>query len=397
MRQITNNIYSVGVQNPLLRVFDIIFSTEFGTSYNAYLVKGKTKNALIEAVHKNFYEDFLDNVEQLLSIDKIDYLILNHTEPDHSGAVKRILALNPNITIVASPAGHKYLKSIMNIQYNALVVKQGDTIDLGNLTLSFISAPMLHWPDSMFTWIPEEKVLFTCDFFGAHYGEGELFDYETKYPSLYTKAYKDYFDGIFAPFKPYVIEGLDKIKFLDIEMILPSHGLMLKESIKEAMIKYRDWSTKANNEKTKALILYVSAYGYTKRIALEIENTLVNKYNIATMSYDLTSNPGLDIKDLMAKAKFIFLGTPTINRDALKPIWDVTSLIDVFNHREKVWGVFGSYGWSGEGVPMITERLKGLKLNVIDEGLKILFAPSDDDLELVRLFVEKAVNYLIKG
>lgn len=396
MRKITKNIYSVGVQNPLLRVFDIVFNTEFGTSYNAYLIKGQNKNALIEAVHEDFFDDYLINIQKIVPIEDIDYLILNHTEPDHSGAVKKLLSLNPNITVLATSAGHKYLSSIMNIQYQALIAKDGETIDLGNFNLSFISAPMLHWPDSMFTWCMEEKILFTCDFFGAHYGEGEYFDFETKYPSLYEKAFRDYYDGIFSPFKPFVLEGLEKIKALDIKLICPSHGLMLEKTIKHAMAKYQKWSTKTKKDKLEALIIYVSAYGYTKKIASEIEATLVNQYGITTISYDLVNDEFSNLNQVIDNADLLFIGTPTINRDALKPIWDITSLIDVFNNRGKVCGVFGSYGWSGEGVPMIVERLKSLKLNVIDEGIKVLFAPNDDDLIKIRSYVDKVVSTFFK-
>ncbi len=387
---ITDNIYSVGVQNPALRVFDIIMQTEYGTSYNAYFIKGTKKSALIETVHLTFFDEYLENIAELADVSKIDYLILNHTEPDHSGSVKKLLAINPNITVIASNPGHKYLSAITNEPCKAMIVKGGETIDLGGITLEFIMAPLLHWPDSMFTWCKEEKALFSCDFFGAHYCEPRVFDNLVTYPEKYEKAFKDYYDAIFSPFKSFVLAGIAKMENLGADYICTSHGPVLTENIGEALEQYRKWSTsvKVPGAPKKILLLYVSAYGCTKCIAEALQNVLAEKFGFGTELIHVLDADLCLIKEKIDEADGILLGTPTINRDALKPMWDVTTVIDAIQNKGKPAGVFGSFGWSGEGVPMLVERLKGLKLNVVGEGVRVNFVPSEDDLAQVRDYAE---------
>ena len=163
--QLKPHIFSIGVQNPSLRVFDIIMRTDYGTTYNAYLVKGE-KTALIETVHGNFFDEYLENLKNTIPLEQIDYLILNHTEPDHSGSVGKLLKVCPNLKVLATAPAQKYLSAIVNAPFSAVTVKNGEQLDLGGVTLQFVVSPMLHWPDSMFTWCPEEKTLFTCDFLG---------------------------------------------------------------------------------------------------------------------------------------------------------------------------------------------------------------------------------------
>lgn len=389
-KKITDNICSVSVQNPALRVFDIIMQTEYGTSYNAYFIKGAEKSALIETVHLTFFDEYIENIAEAADVSKIDYLILNHTEPDHSGSVKKLLEMNPDITVVASNPGHKYLAAITNASCNAMVVKGGETLDLGGITLEFIMAPLLHWPDSMFTWCPEEKALFSCDFFGAHYCEPRVFDTLVTYPEKYIKAFKDYYDAIFSPFKSFVLAGIEKMDKLGADVICTSHGPVLTESIAEVISQYRAWSTPAKipGAPKKILLLYVSAYGCTKCIAEALQKELAEKFGFETELVHVLDTSLADIKEKIDEADGILLGTPTINRDALKPMWDVTTVIDAIVNKGKPAGVFGSYGWSGEGVPMLVERLKGLKLNVVGEGVRVNFVPSEDDLAQVRDYAE---------
>ncbi|MEI6578279.1 MAG: FprA family A-type flavoprotein [Eubacteriales bacterium] len=388
--KITENICSIGVQNPALRVFDIIMQTEYGTSYNAYIVKGTEKTALIETVHLSFFDEYIENISTVTDIKKIDYLILNHTEPDHSGSVKKLLKLNPNITVVASNPGHKYLAAITNTSYKAMIAKDGDVLDLGGITLKFFMAPLLHWPDSMFTWCEEEKALFSCDFLGAHYCEPRVFDSKVTYPEKYETAFQDYYNAIFSPFKPFVLAGLTKMENLGAKFVCTSHGPVLTGSLDEAIKKYRAWSSPAKDENApkKILLLYVSAYGCTKRVAEELQTVLGGKFAFETEIINVLDESLACIKEKIDACDGILLGTPTINRDALKPMWDVTCVIDAIQNKGKPAGVFGSYGWSGEGVPMLVERLKGLKLNVIGEGLRVNFVPSEDELTLVREYAE---------
>lgn len=390
--KIKENIYAVGVQNPQLRVFDIIMQTEFGTTYNAYLIKGEEKTALVETVHLRFLEDYMENLAELIDIKEVDYLILNHTEPDHTGSLAYLLDKNPNITVVSSLAANKYASAICNMPFNSLVVKHGDTLDLGGKTLQFIIAPFLHWPDSMFTYVSEDHVLFSCDVFGCHYCEPSGVDNKIHYPEKYLKALRYYYDCIFGPFKEHVLAGLDKIKGLEIDVVCPSHGPVLFQGFRDVMEKYREWSSTVlkKNEVKKVLISYVSAYGCTTRMAEAMKAAMESVGKLDIEMIDVLDADLGKMKEKMEEADALLFGSPTINRDALKPIWDLMSVIDALINKGKLCGAFGSYGWSGEAVKMLEERLRGLKLNVFGEGIRANLVPSQEELEKVK---EYAVNF----
>ena len=212
--RITDHIFSVGVMNPSLRIFDIVMEAKYGTSYNAYLIDDR-KTALVETVHLDYFDEYLNNIGQLTDIGAIDYLIMNHTELDHSGSVLKFLELSPHMTIVCTAAAKKYLSAITNREFNCMVVKDGQELDLGSTKLKFVVAPMLHWPDSMMTYHPADKVLFSCDFLGCHFCEPQVTDDCIKYWEQYQEQFAYYYAGIFGPFKPYVLAGLDKIEGLE--------------------------------------------------------------------------------------------------------------------------------------------------------------------------------------
>ncbi len=379
--KLKDGITSVGVLNPNMRVFDIIMQTEYGTSYNAYVVKGE-KTALIDTVHTRFFEDYLENVQSVVDIKEVDYIVSNHTEPDHSGSIQKILELNPNITIVSTMAGKKYLDKITNRSFASIVVKDGETLDLGGKTLLFRVAPFLHWPDSMFTYVQEDKVLFSCDMFGCHYCEPRMLDSVIAYPEKYEDAFRHYYEAIFSPFKEFVLAGIEKIKDLDFDMVCTSHGPVLVEHIDECIEKYRQWSGdfKRSNDPKKVVMVYVSAYGCTKRLGQEMQKAITDTSScevemINAIEMDLTS-----IKEKIDQADAILLGSPTINKDALKPIWDVLSVVEVLKNKDKLCGIFGSYGWSGEGFKMLEERVKGLKLKLVGESVRANFVPNEEEL-----------------
>lgn len=393
--KIKNNLHYVGALNPALRVFDIVMSTSYGTTYNAYLIK-EQKNVLVETVHSSFFGEYLENLKTLVSISEIDYLIMNHNEPDHSGSIAALLELNPEITVIATNAGHKYLSKIINKDYKKQAVKDGDTLDIGNgKLLKFISAPMLHWPDTMFTYYESEHVLFSCDFLGSHYCEPRIFDSKITYKEKYDLELFKYYNAIFGPFKPFVLAGLDKIKNLEIDTVCTSHGPVLSELIEEIKEKYRLWSLPAEKTEKTAVIAYVSAYGYTKTIAVELADVLTKKYGIKCRLYNLTEGIPQELKEKIDASDAVILGTPTINRDALAPIWNVTLGIDAVINKGKAAAVFGSYGWSGEGVPMIAARLTSLGLRVTGDGLRINFKPGDEDLIKIHAYADEIYKNIL--
>lgn len=391
--QLNENIYSVGVLNPALRVFDIVMESRYGTSYNAFLITGE-KNVLIETVHEPFFEEYLSNIKSIVDISKIDYLIMNHTEPDHSGSAAKLLEINPNITVFCTAAAKKYLSAVTNQDFKCVVVKQGDKLDIGGDELEFIPAPLLHWPDSMFTWMPSTKTLFTCDFLGAHYCEPTMLDTKVHYLDKYWGEYRYYYNGIFSPFKPYVLAGLEKIKDLPVELVCPSHGPCLTENIKKCEDLYREWSQPIVHEKKLVGILYASAYGCTEKLAQAAADELSKNKDLDVKLLNIVFTPFEDAAALANEADALLVGSCTINRDAPKIVWDVLSSIDAINVKQKPAGAFGSYGWSGEAVPMIKSRLEHLKYKFVGDGIRANFTPSDEDFAAIKAYADEVAANL---
>ena len=395
--KLRENIWSVGIQNPALRVFDVVMESKYGTSYNAYLVTGGEKTALIEAVHKDYFDELVRNVEEVLPIERVDYLIMNHTEPDHSGGVKALLERCPNLTVLCSASAKKFLGAISNENFPCRVVKNGDTLDLGGKTLTFISAPLLHWPDSMFTWDEADKTLFTCDFLGAHFCEPSMMD--TGIHPVYRQAYEGevryYFDCIFGPFKPAVLDGLDKMP-AEAELVCTSHGPCLTAATL-AHVKdcYRQWATPAPRPTVKtAAVLYCSAYGCTASLAQAAAQALADD-GCQVTTVDLVAPQGADVAALVNSCDVVLFGAPTINRSAPEAIWYAVHAVDAINTRGRAAGAFGSFGWTGEAAGMVHEQLKQLKFAMPEAPFKVCFTPTEDDLAAVAAWA-RSVAALVK-
>lgn len=394
MFQLKENIYYVGVMNPGLRVFDIIMETKFGTSYNSYLVKGE-KIALIDAAHSNYAEDFIENITEVADLKDINYIIVNHTEPDHSGNLVKLLEINPDIEVVGSTAAIKNLGGIMNREFKNRVVKDKDTLDLGNgLIMEFIIAPNLHWPDTMFTYLPSRKVLFSCDFLGTHFCEPRILDTKVKDLDDFKAEQLNYFNCIFSPFKSFVRSGLKKIETLDIDMVCNSHGPVLTSLIKETVQSYYDWS-EPEERGNDAAIFYVSAYGYTKKMAEILENSLKTN-GIRAVSYDIIKHDINYLAVAMNQAGAVLFGSPTINRDALKPVWDMIAMTEAIGVKNKPAMVFGSYGWSGEACKMLVNRLNDLKYHVINDGIRVVFNPTEEDKATLEVAAKEMAELIKK-
>lgn len=385
--KVTDSIYSVGILNPNMRVFDIVMSTDYGTTYNSYVLKGE-KNVLIEACHRTYFEQYLANIREVIDPKDIDYIVLNHNEPDHSGALAQLLDYATNATVVVSKAGSIYLKNITNrTDLKVQVAMDGDVIDIGGKTLRFINAPFLHWPDSMFTWVEEEKTLFSCDFLGAHYCEPYTFDYNMAYPTKYEIAFKGYYDAIFGPFKPYVLAGLEKIKSLPIERVCNSHGPVITKGCRLDYVleKYAEWSQPQKNTRLTVPVFYTSAYGNTRKIAAAIrDGILAARPEADVETFDIIDYDMGEMAVRLNSSDAFALGSPTINGEAVPPAWMLLSHVDAINNKKKPVLVFGSYGWSGEAVPNLQARLTGLKMKVFGDGLKVCFVPSAADLEKAK-------------
>ncbi len=379
-----DQIWYVGVQDPDLRVFDIIMHSDYGTSYNAYIVKGTEKTVLFETSKAKFFDKFLDNIREVTDPSKIDYIVVDHTEPDHTGSVEKLLELAPNATVLGSGTAITFLKEIVNHPFNAKAVSEKDRIDLGGLTLTFLSVPMLHWPDSMYTYIPELKALFTCDSFGCHYADDRVFN--DLIEGDFTEAYKYYFDNIIGPFKnPFMLKALDRIKDLPIEFVGNGHGPVLRSNIQHYFDLYRTWSTPVVREKKTVAVAYVSAYGYTKQLAESICEGLTQS-GVSVKCFDLVTDDNAQAKAAIADADGFLLGSPTLVGDALPPVYEMLVGLNPIIHKGKFAAAFGSYGWSGEAVPNLVARMQQLKLNMPLEGMKVRFKPTQTDLDAAKQY-----------
>ncbi|MFA7148716.1 MAG: FAD-dependent oxidoreductase, partial [Syntrophomonadaceae bacterium] len=382
-----DDVYWVGVRDPELRIFDLVMTTDYGTSYNAYLIKGKEKTALIEVCEDKFFDEYVDKIKPLVNIAEIDYLIMNHTEPDHSEAVARLLDLAPNLTVFASQTALQFLKEISNRNFVSHEVKDGEELDLGGKTLRFINAPFLHWPDTIYTYLVEDKILFTCDSFGSHYPDERLFN--DLMESDFADSYKDYFDAIIGPFKPYVLEALEKIADLPLDMVAPGHGPVLRKDIDKYIDLYRQWSqppVAGDRERPKIVLAYISIYGFTKMLADMLAEgvSTIGDFDIQTFSLvedKLEDDELLDrIAAAIAEADGLLLGSNTVNGDALPQVWRLLGRLSPITHGDKVAMAFGAYGWSGEAVPSIENRLRALRMKVLP-GYRVNFKPSERNLE----------------
>ncbi|WP_105618305.1 FprA family A-type flavoprotein [Vallitalea okinawensis] len=377
--EVKKGTYWVGAQDPDLRVFDIIMYTEYGTSYNSYIVKGSDKTALFETAKNKFKDDWFARIEDVTSYEDIDYIILDHTEPDHAGSLEFIVDKCPNATVIGSTSAVNYLKDITNKPFKFQAVKDGDEISLGDKTIRFYLVPFLHWPDSMYSYVVEDKTLITCDSFGCHYSDDRVFN--DLIEGDFLDAYKYYFDMIMGPFKPYVLKALNKIKDLEVDTVCPGHGPVLREDIKKYMDLYREWATTIEREKGSIVIAYVSAYGYTEKLAKRIAEGIESVSDYDVLTYDMVTSDQDDVLKEINMAKGLLLGSPTIVADALPPIWGILTSLNPVINKGLISGAFGSYGWSGEAVPNIEGRLKQLKFKIPVEGLRIKFNPSKSDLE----------------
>jgi flavorubredoxin len=388
--KITNNAYWVGVKDSNLKKFDIIMNLKHGTTYNAYLVKGE-KVAIIDTVKKGFTEEFLNNIREIVPIQNISYLIINHTEPDHSGAIMALIKENPNIEIICSASAVPFVKNVINTEIPIRGVKDNEILDLGGRALTFKIMPYMHWPDTMMEFLSGDEILFSCDGFAAHLAEESIF--MGKSNDEYNRQFHYYWDAIMRPFSSYIRKNLPKLDALEIKIIAPSHGPIIGETAKEYIDKYKEWIADKTASANLVSIIYASNYDNTKVLAEKIgEKMKQNGFNTALI--DASECDHEQVRDKIEASKAVVIGTPTFNGDAVKPIWDIVNLFSTVSSIGKKAAIFGSYGWSGEGPKLVAERLTGLKLKVFEEIYKVRLIPSEAELQLLNEYCDRMIQFL---
>lgn len=389
--EIIKGVNWVGSLDPGLRRFDILLETEHGSTYNSYLVKGANKTALIDTTKHGFEQEFIKTVKAQLNGRSLDYLVVNHTEPDHSYATIEILKNFPEIMVYATKPAIIFLKNIVNADFKYVIADDGSKLDLGGKKLQFIKVPFLHWPDTMFTYLEEDNILFSCDGFGSHFCDEKMFndlvdnfDYDSHY----------YYDMIVRPFKAKVLEAIKKVIDLqiNIDIICPSHGPILRDKPSFFIERYAKWSQPLVEDTDRSImVLYNSAHENTKNMAYKFQEYFKEDKVVVI---DAVETPLNVIRDEFEKAKVLLVGSPTILGDVPYPIWHSLSFLPTVPNKIKIAAAFGSYGWSGEAVKKITSRLKDLKLKVVDPGVRVNFIPNKDDFVQLEELAEKIKNEL---
>ena len=373
---ITPCVKWIGILDYDIRTFDIVMTTEFGTTYNSFFIDA-SKKAVIEVAKEKFSGLYLKKLKSVTDPGEIQYIILDHTEPDHSGSLSILLDIAPYATVVGSGNAIRNLEDIMNRPFRSLIVKDGDSLDLGNRTLRFISAPNLHWPDTIYTYLEEERILFTCDSFGAHYCDHRMFSELTP---EYLSTFKYYFDVILKPFSKFMVKAIGKIRPLQIDVICPGHGPVHRDHLWDMV----DLTEKYSNEYLnligdkpvrKVLIAYVSAYGYTKQAGEYIAQGIRETGTFDIEMADIENIPSAELEAKLTSADAILAGSPTINQNTLLPVYKLFALINPMRDKGKAAGAFGSYGWSGEAVKIILDNFRNLKLKTFEETASFKFSP----------------------
>ncbi len=395
---LSERVYWIGALDPDLRTFDIILKTANGTTYNSYLIRGSEGVAIIDTVKEGFASDFFARLESVAEYSEIKVIVLNHLEPDHTGALPELMRRAPQAQLYISQKAQSMLKALLKRdELNFTPVTTGDKVSLGDRSLEFLHTPYLHWPDTQCTYLPEEKTLFSGDVFGCHFCDSRLFNDQA---GDFRFSFEYYYAHIMRPFKNYVIQALKLIEPLQPTLIAPTHGPILRDRPMRYVQRYHELSQSSlglgnqSNEKT-LLIFYISSYGNTRRMAEAIYGGAMKIPGVRVSLYDLEGGEVSPFVDLIEDADGLLFGTPTINGDSVKPVWDLLSSLAVVNLKNKLGGVFGSYGWTGEAVRLVEDRLRGLKLRVPIQGIRVKLIPTDEELENCTQFGQELAEELM--
>lgn len=353
------------------------YSTQKGSSYNSYLIQDE-KTVLIDTVWQPFGKEFVQNLKQEIALHQIDYIIMQHSEVDHSGALPYLMQEIPDTPIYCTAAGKKIILGHYHQNWNFVEVKTGDRLNLGQREITFIEAKMLHWPDTMFSFLSEDNILFSTDAFGQHYASEHMYNDLVNQDEISTEAMK-YYANILTPFSKMVagkINELEKLN-LPINMICPSHGILWRENPMQIVKKYMEWATEY--QENQVTLIYDTMWNSTRRMAEEIAAGL-RKAN-ADLTVKLFNSARSDKTEIIMevfRSKAIIVGSPTVNNGVLSSVAGILEEIKGMKFKNKKASAFGSYGWSGENTKLIAEELQKAGFEVIDPGLRLLWLPDQE-------------------
>lgn len=364
------------------------YSTHRGSSYNSYLIQDE-KTVLIDTVWAPYDEEYVTNLKKVIDLNKIDYIIANHAEVDHSGSLPEIMKEIPNTPIYCTANGVKSLKGHYHQDWNFVVVKTGDVLDLGAGKLIFIEAPMLHWPDSMFEYYTKDEILFSNDAFGQHYASEFMYNDLVDQGELFQEAIK-YYANILTPFSPLVGKKITEVLGFNVPvgMICPSHGIIWRDNPVQIVQKYLEWAD--NYQEHQVTIIYDTMWEATRKMADAIAQGV--KEVDPTLNIKLFNVSKIDKNDVISevfKAKLVIAGSSTINKGILSAMASTIEIMKGLKFKNKKAAGFGSYGWSGESPKHMTQELEECGFEILEEGLGVLWKPDEAALEICREYGRK--------
>ncbi len=375
---VKSNIYWVGKIDWELRKFHgDEYSTHRGSSYNSYLIK-EDKVALVDTVWTPFAKEYVENLAKEIDLNKIDYIIANHAESDHSGALPELMRRIPDTPIYCTKNGVKSLKGHYHQDWNFQVVKTGDKLSLGSKELIFVEAPMLHWPDSMFCYLTGDNILFSNDAFGQHYASEYMFN-DLVDPNELAEECIKYYANILTPFSPLVTKKIKEVLSfnLPLDMICTSHGIIWRDKPEQIVEKYMTWAD--SYQENQITLIYDSMWNGTRIMAEKIAEGIKDsddKVNVKL--FNLAKSDKNDVITEVFKSKAILVGSPTINKGILVSVAGMLEEIKGLKFKNKKAAAFGSYGWSGESNKIISESLKTAGFEIINDGIKVLWQPDQE-------------------
>ena len=390
--ELAKGVYWVGVVDWSLRQFHgHEISTHRGSTYNAYLIVDE-KIVLVDTVRGSFQDQLIQNIREVVDPARIDIVVANHAEADHSGSLPAVIRHAPNATVVVSQRGKESVEGHFHQPWNFRAIKTGDKINIGKHDLVFIEAPMLHWPDSMFTYLTGRNILMPIDAFGQHYATAFRFNDEVNQQELYEEALK-YYANILTPFSGPVLKKIEEVLALNlpVDMIAPAHGVIWRKDPFQIVSKYQEWA--AQKPENSAVILYDTMWEGTRQMAEAIGYSLAAE-GVPYKVFHVAVSDRSDIITEIFKTKAIIVGSPTFNQGILPTITPVLEDLKGLRFQNKIGAAFGSYGWSGESVKILEEHLGRCKIPVVTEGVRAKWKPRSDDLTRCKELGQKVAQLM---
>lgn len=367
------------------------YLTQRGSTYNAYLIVDE-KIVLVDTVKHYLFEEMLSRIKEVVDPSRIDYIVANHVEMDHSGSLPRILKIASKAKLITSPHGEKGLRRHFKEEWDFKIVKSGDSINVGKRTLQFFLTPMVHWPDSMATYVAEEKLLLPNDAFGQHIACAERFDDQVGWDILYQEAAK-YYANIVFPYGEQVKKALEALSALDIDMVGPSHGVIWRSYLPKIVEAYQKWAD--NKSENKALIVYDTMWGSTERIAYTLRDG-IEKAGVPVIMRNLKTNHISDVITDVLSSKAILIGSPTLNNGMLPTVGAFLTYLEGLRPKKRIGFAFGSYGWGGQAVKKIQAILETLKWEMPLNSINFKYVPDEEELAKTIKIGQELGNFLEK-